>query len=75
MKVELISYCSGALSIELVAESDVEERLLTNAWKVMESGDGPYRGNGRTITDRGSTGFFLPVTNDAHPDTRKPKAV
>lgn len=62
MKVELISLLCGEMSIELIAETPIEYAVLTNTWRIMEKGDKPYRGNGQTYTDKGSTGFYLPAT-------------
>lgn len=62
MKVELTSYMmTGEMALELIAESDIEMELLINSWRVMETAK-PYRGNGQSVSNRGSTGFYLPVT-------------
>jgi hypothetical protein len=69
MKIELVSYATGGLALELIAENDLEVALLRHAWRVMGNGAAPTIGNGKTITGSGSTGFFLPVTPSATGET------
>ena len=58
MKVELHSLMAGDLGLEVIAETDIEYRLLSKAWEL----NGYERGNGKTIAPNGgSTGFFIPL--------------
>ena len=58
MKVELHALMAGDLSLEIIAETDLEYRLLKRAWEL----NGYERGNGKTITPDGlSTGYYIPL--------------
>jgi hypothetical protein len=58
MKVETIMTIGGELSLEVIAESPLEYRILSKAWEMH----GYRRGNGQTITPGGeSTGFYVPL--------------
>lgn len=62
MRVELVSYLAGGLSLELIAESELEVTLLKHAWREMDRGEKPRTGNGQSMTGIGSIGFYLPIT-------------
>lgn len=62
MKVELVSYLAGGLALEVIAESELEAKLLKHSWRTMQEGSPPRVGNGQTMTGFGSVGFYLPIT-------------
>lgn len=60
MKAELRSTLAGEFSIECIAETDFEYRILERAWALR----GYERANGKTkAPGGGSTGFYIPMFN------------
>ena len=68
MKVELYTLMTGDLKLEVIAETDLEYRVLQKAWEL----NGYERGKGKTVTPDGmAAGFFIPLCRLSAPAKRR----
>lgn len=72
MKVELYTLRAGDLKLEVIAETDIEYRLLQKAWEL----NGYERGKGKTVTPDGmAAGFFIPLCRLSAPAKKNPTSI
>jgi hypothetical protein len=55
MLIAPVEYMHGGMSLEVIGETEVEVAYLADLWKQL----GLDRGNGRSNTKNGSTGFYM----------------